>query len=109
MKREELENYVGKIVCLDLVNRERPVARIIEVTDTHVKLKNPYIYVPVMVENRMQVQAVSYAAPLYDVKEITVELQHVVLRLELNPTMEQAYIQQTSGLVTEAKPSIILP
>jgi hypothetical protein len=110
MKRNELEKFIGKIVCLDLVNRERPVGRITEITeDGTVVLKEPYIFVPVPVGNGMQVQALSYAAPLFDVKEIRVHLSHIVLKLELQAQMEQAYIRQTSGLITESKPSIIVP
>lgn len=109
MRYEDLADYVGKVVCLDLVNRERPVGKITEVTDTHVTMKNPYIYVPVPAGNSMQVQALSYAAPLFDVKEIEIELQHVVTRLDVMPQMEQAYIRQTSGVITDTKPSIIVP
>lgn len=110
MKRNQLEKFIGKIVCLDLVNRERPVGRLTEITqDGDVILKNPYIYVPVPVGQGMQVQALSYAAPLYDVKEIRLELSHIVTRLDLNPQMEQAYIRQVSGVITETKPSIIVP
>jgi hypothetical protein len=109
MLRKDLEGFVGKIVCLDLVNRERPVCRIVSVTDTHVKIKNPFIYVPVQVGTSMQVQAISYAAPLFEVKELDIELQHIVSRLELQPQMEQAYIRQTSGVITDTKPSIIVP
>lgn len=110
MKREELEPFLNKIICVDLVNRERPVAKLVGLTDTHATLKDPYIYVPVPVGNTgMQVQALSYAAPLFNVKEITVELQHIVMRLELEGQMEQAYIRQTAGVIAPTKPSIIVP
>ena len=109
MKREELEEFIGQIVCLDLVNRERPVGRLLEVTDDHVIMKDPYVYVPVPVGSGMQVQALSYASPLFDVKKLKVALEHVVLKLDVQPQMEQAYIRQTSGIVTETKPSIIVP
>ena len=109
MKRKDLEPFLNKIVCLDLVNRERPVAKLLEITDEYVVLKDPYIYVPVPVGQSMQVQALSYAAPLFDVKKLTVALEHIVARLEIQTQMEQAYIRQTSGLVTESKPSIIVP
>lgn len=109
MKREDLDEFVGKIVCLDLVNRERPVAKLLEVTDEYVVLKDPYIYIPVPVGNSMQVQALSYAAPLFDVKTLTVGLEHIIARFDLQGQMEQAYIRQTSGIVTETKPSIIVP
>lgn len=109
MRREDLADYVGKVVCLDLVNHERPVCKIVEVTDTHVKVKNPYAYVPVVVGSGMQVQAFSYAAPLFEVKELDIELHHVIARLDVQPQMEQAYIRQTSGVITETKPSIIVP
>lgn len=110
MNREDLEPFVGKIVCLDLVNRERPVSRLLEVTDEYVVLKDPYIYVPVPVgSSSMQVQALPYASPLYDVKRLQVSLDHIVVRLDVQPQMEQAYIRETSGIVTETKPSIIVP
>lgn len=109
MQRKDFEPLIGKIVCLDMINRERPVCRVAEVTDTHVKIKNPFVYVPVTVGSNMQVQAFSYAAPLHDVKELTVEYQHIIGLLEIQPQMEQAYIRQTSGVITETKPSIIVP
>jgi hypothetical protein len=109
MKREELDEFIGKIICLDMVNRERPVARLLEITDDHVVLKDPYVYVPVPVRDTMQVQALSYASPLFDVKMLKVALEHIVARLDIQPQMEQAYIRQTSGIVTETKPSIIVP
>jgi hypothetical protein len=109
MKREDLEQFVGKIVCVDMVNRERPVAKLLEVTDEYAVLKDPYIYIPVPVGNSMQVQALSYAAPLFDVKKLTVGLEHIIALLEVQGQMEQAYIRQTSSIVTETKPSIIIP
>ena len=110
MKREDLEPFVGKIVCLDMVNRERPVGRLLEITDDdHAIIKDPYIYVPVAVGSGMQVQAVSYAAPLHDMKKIRVHLDHIVMTLSLQAQMEQAYIRQTSGVITDTKPSIIVP
>lgn len=109
MKRSDLEPFVGKVVCLDLVNRERPVAKLTEVTDDHVVLKDPYIYVPVPVGQSMQVQALTYAAPLFDVKTLTVALDHIVTRLDVQGQMEQAYTRQTSGLITDGKPTIIVP
>jgi hypothetical protein len=109
MKKEELTPYIGKIIACDLVNRERPVCRLQDVTDTHAILKDPYIYVPVPVGQGMQIQALSYAAPLFDIKEIRVQLEHIMMLLEIQPQMEQAYIRQTSGIITETKPSIIVP
>jgi len=109
MRRDELEEFIGKIICLDLVNCERPVCRLLTVTDDYVVLKDPYIFVPVSVGNSMQVQAVSYAAPLFDVKKLQVSLDHIMARLDVQPQMEQAYIRQTSSIVTETKPSIIVP
>jgi hypothetical protein len=110
MKREELEKFVGKVVCLDLVNHERPVGRLVEITeDGHAVIKNPFAYVPVQVGTTMQVQAISYAAPLFDVKKISVSLDHIIARLDVPTQMEQAYVRETSGVITETKPSIIVP
>ncbi len=110
MRKEELVPFIGKIVGLDLVSGERPVAKLIEITDDgHAVLKDPYIYIPVAVGTGMQVQALSYAAPLFDVKTIRVALEHIMLRLDLQPQMEQAYIRQTSGIITDTKPSFIVP
>jgi hypothetical protein len=109
MKREDLESFVGKIICLDMTNHERPVGRLLEVTDTHVVLKDPYIYVLVPAGNGMQVQALSYGAPLFEVKRLSLEFEHIIMRLDVTPQMEQAYIRQTSGVITETKPSIIVP
>lgn len=109
MKQSDLEPFVGKIVCLDLVNRERPVAKLIEVTEEYAVLKDPYIYVPVPVGQSMQVQALTYAAPLFEVKQLNVALEHIVARLDVQGQMEQAYIRQTSGLITDTKPTIIVP
>lgn len=109
MKREKLEDFVGKVVCLDLTNRERPVGRITELNDYGVVLKNPYVYVPVPVGNGMQVQALTYAAPLFPVKELEIGYEHIVARLDMPAQMEQAYIRDTSGVITETKPSILVP
>lgn len=109
MKREKLEEFVGQVVCLDLVNRERPVGRIAELTEDGLVLKNPYVYVPVPVGNGMQVQALTYAAPLFDVKELEIPYDHILSKFDVPPQMEQAYIRQTSGVITESKPSIIVP
>ncbi len=110
MRREDLQAYVGKIVGLDLINRERPISVLLEITDDgYAVLKNPYIYIPVPVGTGMQVQALSYAAPLFEVKTIRVALEHIMMRLDLQPQMEQAYIRQTSGIITDTKPSFIIP
>ena len=107
MKAKDLEPFVGKIVCLDLVNRERPVGKLVEVTDEYAVMKDPYVYIPVPVGQSMQVQALSYAAPLFDIKKLTIGLAHIIARLDVQAQMEQAYIRQTTGL--ETKPSIIVP
>lgn len=109
MKYDELKDFVGKIICVDMINRERPVCKLVELTETHAVLKDPYAYVPVAVGAGMQVQAFSYAAPLFDVKEIRVPLECIIMLLDVPPQMEQAYIRQTSGILTETKPSIIVP
>jgi len=109
MKREHFDSLINHVICCDLVSGERPVAKLIEVTDDHVVLKDPYIYIPVPVGSSMQVQALAYGAPLYDVKKLSVGYEHIIALLNVQPNMEQAYIRQTSGLVTETKPSIIVP
>lgn len=110
MKREELLPYVGKIVCLDMLNRERPVCRISEVTeDGYAVVKDPMIFVPVPTNAGMQVQAITYAGPLFEVKKLRVHHDHVVAILAVPTQMEQAYIGHTTGLVTETKPTIIIP
>jgi hypothetical protein len=109
MRRAELEKYVGKIICFDMVNRERPLARLIELTDDYAIIKDPVIYVPVPTNSGMQVQAISYAGPLFEVKNLHVGYEHIVAILDAPAQMEQAYIRHTSGLMTEAKPKIIVP
>jgi hypothetical protein len=110
VKREELTQYVGKIVCCDIVNRERPVCRITEVADDgYVVLKDPVIYIPVPTAAGMQVQGIAYAGPLFEVKTLRVQCEHIVAVLDVPPQMEQAYIRHVSGLMTETKPKIIMP
>ncbi len=110
MKRNELEEHVGKVVCLDMLNRERPVCRINELTDDgYVVIKDPVIYIPVPTAGGMQVQGISYAGPLFDVKKLRVAFEHIVAVLEVPPQMEQAYIRHASGLVTDTKPKFIVP
>jgi hypothetical protein len=110
MKRNDLENFVGKVVCLDLTNRERPVGRLIKIRDDDVAiLKNPLIYVPIPVKDGMNVQALTYAAPLFDVKILNVELINIIDRIDLPSHMEQDYVRRTSSIITENKPSIIVP
>jgi hypothetical protein len=110
MKRSELEGYVGKVVALDMLNRERPVCRITEITDDgYVVIKDPVIYVPVPTAAGMQVQGIAYAGPLFEVKKLRVAFEHIVAILDVPAQMEQAYIRHASGLVTEAKPKIIVP
>jgi hypothetical protein len=110
MQLHELEPLVGKIVCLDMLNRERPVCRIEEITeDGYVVVKDPVVYVPVPTAAGMQVQGIAYAGPLFDVKKLRVKFDHIVSIIDVPSQMEQAYIRHTSGLVTEAKPKIIIP
>jgi len=110
MKRIELEKFVGKVVALDMVNRERPVCRITELTDDgYAVCKDPVIYLPMPTPNGMQVQGISYAGPLFEVKKLRVAFEHIIAVLDVPPQMEQAYIRHASGLVTEAKPKIIVP
>lgn len=110
MKRSELEGYVGKIVGMDIVNRERPVCRISELTDDgYAVIKDPVIYVPVATAAGMQVQGISYAGPLFDVKKLRIAFEHIVAILDVPAQMEQAYIRHVSGLVTETKPKFIVP
>jgi hypothetical protein len=108
MKRVDFEPFLNKIVCLDLCNGQRPVGRLIEIEDEHVVLNNPHVYVPVPVGSGMQVQALAYGAPLFDVKKLKIGYQHIISRLELQGQMEQAYIRQISGVITD-KPQIIVP
>ena len=110
MKRSELEPYVGKVVALDMLNRERPVCRILELTDDgYAVCKDPVIYLPVPTGAGMQVQGISYAGPLFEVKKLRVAFEHIVAILDVPTQMEQAYIRHSSGLVTETKPKIIVP
>jgi hypothetical protein len=110
MKRAELEPLVGKVVALDLVSRERPVCRITKITDDgYIVIKDPVVYVPVPTASGMQVQGISYAGPLFEVKVLRVAFEHIVAILDVPEQMEQAYIRHSSGLVTETKPKIIVP
>lgn len=110
MKRSELEPFVGKVVGLDMVNRERPVCRISELTDDgYAVIKDPVAYVPVATAAGMQVQGISYAGPMFEVKKLRVAFEHIVAILDVPAQMEQAYVRHTSGLVTEAKPKFIVP
>jgi hypothetical protein len=109
MKRSDLEPLIGKVVCLDMINRERPVCRVVEVTDVDVLVKNPMIFIPVPAGESYQVQGISYAAPLFEVKTLRVGYDHIVALLDVPSQMEQAYVRNTSGIVTDTTPKIIVP
>ncbi len=110
MERKDLESRVGKIVCVDMVNRERPVCRLIELTlDGYAVFKDPLVFVPVAVGQNFQVQALSYASPLFEVKKLKVALDHIIALIDVPAQMEQAYTRHTSGLVTDTTPKIIVP
>jgi hypothetical protein len=115
MKRGKLLQYVGRIVVLDLVSRERPVCKITKISeDGVVSITNPINYMPVPRngtdgETSYGIVPVPYAAPLFDVDKMELDCEHIISIIVPPQQIEQLYASTFGGIVTPSSPGLILP
>lgn len=113
MKIEAMKRLVGRVIALDLVNRERPVVKIVKVSDDGVvSITNPIIYMPIPKPGSTEEYAVApvpYAAPLFNVTKMDIHVDHIISVIDVPANMEQAYVSQFGGIVTPKASGIVLP